>query len=844
MQRRMTIAVVLTLWAGQLGAQTNLGLNSSNFTFYDAVYHNPAVIAAYSSAQASIGMQFPFIGLADDNLRTSLGSIALPFGNGLAFGARAVYFSADVMQQGSFSILIAKSLFDDRLRLGGNANFLTYGYDRDEFDLEDRDDPLLSNALSKSVPSFGIGAVLQATPKFAIGVSIDHLNRPDISLDDSGFKKPLLINFGASYFTPFMTTQVDVQMESSDLLIHAGLRRSLLQNRMSLFAGYGFSGSAQRDLLAELNFQLGNVGLSYHYLYPLTELNTISSGSHRLMVVFGSGGSVAAGAGPEIIIANPASDRIETSQESILVNGQIRYEEGITEVQLYLNGRKVAQDAQPNKPRTTDFRKAIQLKEGDNIIKLVAFAGSAKSSKTLHVSFLPAVPPPVIALISPKEAVVDTPIYRFRATVHDERGLKYVKIMANGEEVKNYSYAKRKTRDRIETDINLRIGENLIQIVVANDRVDSREDIIVQYRSKKAPVIVLLSPKERKIEVNNPIVQLKMRIENVSNPSDVFINVSHTRSPDVRGVIVEGKIDKGLLIDKNINLAPGYSSIEIVALNKFGRAQEKIDVFYNPIANLDYHHKWAVLIGIDKYVDPELDSLRAAVSDARGVEEILRDVYGFDHVITLYDQNATKSQIVAALSDALRDTHEDDAVVIFFAGHGLTETLPDQSKLGYIVPHDGKKGSYASNISMKTILETQRIVPARHILYIIDSCYSGLLLFTRGVNLPPADMNTYEHIRKLLSKKARNVITAGGSEEEAVDGLFTGWLLQGLQGDADDDQDGFITFSELSRYVRKNVSYKARELSAKPQNPQSGYLTSHEGEFIFKRPFPLSAGKN
>src|SRR5206468_696061 len=62
-----------------------------------------------------------------------------------------------------------------------------------------------------------------------------------------------------------------------------------------------------------------------------------------------------------------------------------------------------------------------------------------------------------------------------------------------------------------------------------------------------------------------------------------------------------------------------------------------------------YHDSWAVVIGIDNY--PKWPKLRYAVNDANGVKEILLNKFGFqsEHVITLFNQDATREKILSVL---------------------------------------------------------------------------------------------------------------------------------------------------------------------------------------------------
>ncbi|MBL4889268.1 MAG: caspase family protein, partial [Candidatus Lindowbacteria bacterium] len=186
-----------------------------------------------------------------------------------------------------------------------------------------------------------------------------------------------------------------------------------------------------------------------------------------------------------------------------------------------------------------------------------------------------------------------------------------------------------------------------------------------------------------------------------------------------------------------------------------------------------YRRMYAVVIGINEYPHLSNDKqLTYAVSDAEGVAEALRSRYDFDEVITLYNKEATRNEILRVLvGDIGGEVTEDDAVFVFFAGHGVTYETKRFGKLGWIIPYDGsmeRKQSYR-NISMETIKnEISREVEARHIFYVFDACYSALLLETRG----PGEKNrerSVDYLRELTQEDARQVLTAGNDKHALLD---------------------------------------------------------------------------
>lgn len=256
-----------------------------------------------------------------------------------------------------------------------------------------------------------------------------------------------------------------------------------------------------------------------------------------------------------------------------------------------------------------------------------------------------------------------------------------------------------------------------------------------------------------------------------------------------------------------------------------------------------YSRTWAVVIGIDDY--PQLtynQQLQQAVRDARGVEQVLRDQYGFDQIVTLYNEQATKNGILKVLQGDLLQTSEDDAVFVFFAGHGNTVTTAD-GDLGYLLPYDGsfKDNELYKNISMTTLKnDVAKAIPAKHIFFVMDACYSGLLLAQRGPGDQEPQADRLDYLREITRERARQVLTAGGKGQMVLDGgrnghsVFTGRLLQALE-----EADGYITAKEIGYRVPEKVFYDAQDRGHK-QQPQFGRLLG-QGDFVFVKRHDLAA---
>ncbi|MCL2346619.1 MAG: polysaccharide deacetylase family protein, partial [Desulfobulbus sp.] len=246
-----------------------------------------------------------------------------------------------------------------------------------------------------------------------------------------------------------------------------------------------------------------------------------------------------------------------------------------------------------------------------------------------------------------------------------------------------------------------------------------------------------------------------------------------------------------------------------------------------------YKNSWAIVIGIDDYA--HWPKLEYASRDAQAIADALIGQFGFpsSQVIVLKDQQATRNNILAAFHDRLADgrTQKDDRVFVFFAGHGATRRLASGRDLGYIIPVDSQPGEFATDaIAMTDVQNIAENLQAKHVLFVMDACYSGLGL-TRG------GPSSSSFLRENARRTARQMLTAGGADQQVADGgpnghsVFTWVLLQALSGKGDLNGDGLITGTELAAYVAPAVS------AVSQQTPAFGSLPGAQGgEFVFQVP--------
>jgi Caspase domain len=252
-----------------------------------------------------------------------------------------------------------------------------------------------------------------------------------------------------------------------------------------------------------------------------------------------------------------------------------------------------------------------------------------------------------------------------------------------------------------------------------------------------------------------------------------------------------------------------------------------------PVYEPRYGASWALVIGVNAYQNH--NHLEYACNDARAVAGVLQDRFGFpaDNIRLLTDGDATKAKILQYYLDFTDpDTvGPDDRIVIFFAGHGHTKT-GSRGDVGFLVPVEANTKELHSFLRWDELTRYADLIPAKHVLFIMDACYGGLAV-TRY--LLPGRMR---FLKNMLQRYSRQVLTAGKGDEVVSDAdgprpghsIFTGHLLDALEGAAA-VEDGVLTANAVMAYVYDRV---ANDQYSR-QTPHYGFIDG-DGDFVFNLP--------
>lgn len=234
---------------------------------------------------------------------------------------------------------------------------------------------------------------------------------------------------------------------------------------------------------------------------------------------------------------------------------------------------------------------------------------------------------------------------------------------------------------------------------------------------------------------------------------------------------------------------------------------------------------YALIVGIDNYKGI-WNKLKNAVSDAKAMEALLRSKYKLDYCKTLYNETATRNNIIAEMELLAKNVKENDNVLIYYSGHGEFKKEYDK---GYWVPVDAISNSVAAYISNNDLQTFLSGIKSKHTLLISDACFSGDVMRGNTIIIPfESSERYYNTVHQHNSRKA---ITSG-SIEPVMDGgkdghsVFTYYLLKALDANTDKYFDASQLYEQLKIPVVNNSD----------QTPQFNAIknTGDEGgQFIF-----------
>lgn len=359
-------------------------------------------------------------------------------------------------------------------------------------------------------------------------------------------------------------------------------------------------------------------------------------------------------------------------------------------------------------------------------------------------------------------------------------------------------------------------------------------------------------PKEKKDTIP-PVIE----IISPSVPSAGPI-VTNKKDIEVRGIIKNHKDVKSVTVNANkaetnasgefssiVHLAEGSNLVVFKAIDKDGNeATRQISINYESRKLFDpFSQKeiviggtpslWLLSIGVSTYKDPGL-SLKYAHQDAIALADIFKrqegKLYSEVFVKTLINEQCTRANILESLAGHLGKAAPDDVVLIFVAGHGIRHK---QTGSYYFLTYDTNLNNLIYEaLKWSDFEEAIKIISTNvdKVVLAADTCHAGAMKTQlRGIG------EGEDLAHRLKESSGLYILASSKSGEASVEnekfkpmdagaegghGAFTYSILKGLSGEANYDNDSYISVHELFKYVAKMVP----RITAGAQHPYSRFV--------------------
>jgi len=464
-------------------------------------------------------------------------------------------------------------------------------------------------------------------------------------------------------------------------------------------------------------------------------------------------------------------------------------------------------------------------------------------------------PPPAVAALPPESSARPVPALRitistpanqarveqetvtFAAVVYGGTGVRQVLVTANGVELWRQDNRTQQSSMAVNLPVKLTEGQNTLVVTAAETDGTMHQEMRTIHHEKLLPLAVEVRYPEDRSRVTDEasVVAAVARSSKGISRITVTLNGAEVHQQEERSP------QKTMAVSAPLTLREGANAIVITAREPDGAARQEVRTVILERAKSAApaappappppppSTQWAVIIGVGGYESSAVPRLRYSVADADAVYKTLISA-GFkkENILLMTDKTERKPtlrNIKWALGTFLaRSAHKDDLVMIYFAGHGASEIdqrgIERDGLSKYLVPVDADPDDlYSTALPMDEMQNVLARIEAERITVFLDACYSGAAggrtfasTKTRAVNVDDIFLD------RLTRSKGRAIVTASRPSELSIElaelghGIFTYYLVRGLQGYADNNRDGIVSLQELYEYLAQEVSRKSRQV--------------------------------
>jgi hypothetical protein len=337
------------------------------------------------------------------------------------------------------------------------------------------------------------------------------------------------------------------------------------------------------------------------------------------------------------------------------------------------------------------------------------------------------------------------------------------------------------------------------------------------------------------------LINLKVTNTQANAEGDFVISIqtgTDTASLKINGEELGGRADGNYTV-KKVARAGQETKFVIIAKDTNGNTDSKTIVVVRQVAEssqIKYSElnpalvktqpskdAVAIIIGIQNY--KRVPKAEFANNDAQAFYDYAIRALGVkpENIKLLVDEQADEVEILSAFQNWLpvKVRKQKTDVYVYYSGHGLPS---DDGNSLYILPHGADKQFIAKTaINQQEVIAALQAVQPKSVTMFMDACYSGQIRTGETLIASARPLSIKSNAQSFPAEFT--VITASQSDQIASSsadfkhGIFSYYLMKGMEGDADENKDNKITVGEMQNYLQDMVGRKAMSVNRK-QVPQ------------------------
>jgi hypothetical protein len=355
----------------------------------------------------------------------------------------------------------------------------------------------------------------------------------------------------------------------------------------------------------------------------------------------------------------------------------------------------------------------------------------------------------------------------------------------------------------------------------------------------------------RSYEANLAENKFKIEVKKIASPDDGSVIFEIQTNLDTASLKINGEEEggstNGKYLIKKFARAGQITEFKIEAISVSGKTALHTESVDRPLPAQKHNYAKlnpslakksvkrdavAIVIGISAYKN--FPKAEYANADAKEFVEYAIRVLGVTDIRLLIDEEAEIEEIYKTFKTWLPPRVKSSTdLYIFYSGHGMPS--PDGKNLFWLPQRASRELISKTALSVEEIIQDIKETKPKSVTMFIDACYSGLarngetlIKDARPVSIKSNDY-TYPDNFVVFSASMADQISS--SSPELQHGVFSYYLMKGMEGEADITKDGKITFGELQEYLSEKISRHASTMGRK-QNPQ--LIGDKEKIFVLK----------